>query len=1381
MKKIYRVIVIACALFLPVTMFGQGVSVNTTGASAHASAMLDVSSINAGFLTPRMTQAQREAISNPAQGLLVFQTNGEPGFYYYTGSGWSRITNAADAANYVSGSGTLNYVPKWTPDGVTLGNSSIYDNGTYVGIGTATPTQELTVNGNIQLEGGARYLLFDGGHTYIRNNTAGNYIYFQTSTSTRFGIYGSSYIRSHIRHRFVDGTEASPGIISGTTNRTTTGIYWPADHTLAVSTNATERLRIDENGNVGVGTNLPTAQLHTTGTVRLANYSNGFLQVDASGDVSVGSGSDLFSAGTGLSWSGTTLNSVWTTSGSNIYNNNTAYVGIGTNNPVNTLDVLYEGSQRTARIRNTSNTASAHALFVSTTRTASDAYILNLDANGSSRMYVRSDGNVGIGTTSPSTQLHTTGGVRFQTLAGSGSRIVMADATGVLSASTASSAGLVSGSGTLNYVSKFTPDGVSLGNSQIFDNGTNVGIGTASPAQKLHVNGMVQSGGYRTTAGNTNYYHFTRNTGGAAVYINQADATSPILRLSSGTETANVGVVFTVENNGSTGVGTTTPTGRLHTYVSNAAVTTTTHNLYVQNLATNTTTDGINKYGGYITSNGTFTGSTGTATNNYGLYVSATGGDTNYGIYTVGTQYGIRGETSSNGGRGGYFRNSSTSTGTQYGIQALSSGAGASGTRYGVYGQVTGTGTTAYGVRGSVTGANTTNYGVYGDASNGTTNWAGYFTGNTYVGGNLGVGTTSPGVKIDVAGGAIRTNNQLISTATTGTAPLAVSSTTMVTNLNADLLDGNHASAFALASHTHAASHITSGEFDRARVRRMISADTRASNPNPDTYEPALQADFKTNTTDGLVDGGTYHGVLSYRPYGTGTDYSGGPMHQLGFTQNGNMWIRTSTGTTTWSAWKKMMSASDISGSTNYVAKFTGANSVGNSQIYDNGSSVGVGTTSPGYKLDVSGDIRSTNKIYANANGASYFRGGDDAELWDVNVANTLGIYGVQNSAVATLRLGSGAADISGSGGNIGIGTTSPSYKLHIAGTSYHYLDAQHYSYNALTTNYTNYAYQSNPSGSAAGNYWASFNYHTCSYNGTDYSGGMQGGVKGYAYWGREYTAGVQGWNYCDYGRSSGVHGYNNSGSTWGALGYKNSGSANYGGYFTSYTSGAGFLPNDHATGVGMGSYGGILGSWSRGEVMGMATSGELFALYNDGNVYTEGFSADIVDTDAGRKAAYAVTSTQIKIYTDGKSKISGNEVFVKFDSDFAQMLSKENLPNVTITPIGGWAPVYIKNISTEGFTVANADNASVNLDFTWIAVGKRIDSNNAGLPLDLENERFNQNIRGFMFNENELNNSATPMWWDGTQIRFDALPEKPVDMGKKMEEERKMMPSQNQ
>lgn len=62
-----------------------------------ASAKLDITSTSKGFLIPRMTTVQRSAISSPANGLLVYQTDGVIGFYVNTGSSaspaWLRLNN----------------------------------------------------------------------------------------------------------------------------------------------------------------------------------------------------------------------------------------------------------------------------------------------------------------------------------------------------------------------------------------------------------------------------------------------------------------------------------------------------------------------------------------------------------------------------------------------------------------------------------------------------------------------------------------------------------------------------------------------------------------------------------------------------------------------------------------------------------------------------------------------------------------------------------------------------------------------------------------------------------------------------------------------------------------------------------------------------------------------------------------------------------------------------------------------------------------------------------------------------------------------------------------------------------------------------------------
>ena len=91
-------IIYSCAIAM-VALLGargamaQGVSYNTTGAPADASAMLDVQSTSKGVLVPRMTASQMAAIATPATGLMVFQTDGTAGYYYYSGSAWTMVGN----------------------------------------------------------------------------------------------------------------------------------------------------------------------------------------------------------------------------------------------------------------------------------------------------------------------------------------------------------------------------------------------------------------------------------------------------------------------------------------------------------------------------------------------------------------------------------------------------------------------------------------------------------------------------------------------------------------------------------------------------------------------------------------------------------------------------------------------------------------------------------------------------------------------------------------------------------------------------------------------------------------------------------------------------------------------------------------------------------------------------------------------------------------------------------------------------------------------------------------------------------------------------------------------------------------------------------------
>jgi len=68
------------------------------------SSALTVAASDKGILIPKLTQAQRDAISNPSTALLIFQTDQTPGFYYFDGVEWVGLINTNSTTNNNSGS-----------------------------------------------------------------------------------------------------------------------------------------------------------------------------------------------------------------------------------------------------------------------------------------------------------------------------------------------------------------------------------------------------------------------------------------------------------------------------------------------------------------------------------------------------------------------------------------------------------------------------------------------------------------------------------------------------------------------------------------------------------------------------------------------------------------------------------------------------------------------------------------------------------------------------------------------------------------------------------------------------------------------------------------------------------------------------------------------------------------------------------------------------------------------------------------------------------------------------------------------------------------------------------------------------------------------------
>jgi hypothetical protein len=100
---------------------GQNVAVNSTGAAPHTSAMLDVSSNNKGFLPPRMTWTQIQAIPNPAAGLVVYDT-GLKALRMFDGTAWIVLSAKQESLGDAPGSFSI------TPTGGTgiLGVQDMY-------------------------------------------------------------------------------------------------------------------------------------------------------------------------------------------------------------------------------------------------------------------------------------------------------------------------------------------------------------------------------------------------------------------------------------------------------------------------------------------------------------------------------------------------------------------------------------------------------------------------------------------------------------------------------------------------------------------------------------------------------------------------------------------------------------------------------------------------------------------------------------------------------------------------------------------------------------------------------------------------------------------------------------------------------------------------------------------------------------------------------------------------------------------------------------------------------------------------------------------------------------------------------------------------------
>jgi trimeric autotransporter adhesin len=878
-----------------------------------------------------------------------------------------------------------------------------------VGIGTASPTYKLDVAGNVNVGStSADYSLTSTGQLMLWGNRTGSIGYVNM-----FYAVGS--------------------------NNSTTGDHvW---YTRGNFTSGTERMRILSGGNVGIGTNSPVYKVDVSGDVRatqefISTGNNSWRIVSGNyGTFIRNDGSDFYIMSTNSgdqygNWSTLRPFRFNFTSGTTyigdtaICAQNLGNVGIGTLSPGFKLDVLgtvgitNTGSKKLQFVND--STTNRHIVLYETANNEHQFFGFGINADtlryqvdstnnkhvfyaatsssaSTELMRIQGNGNLGIGTASPAYSLHVSSNI-----ATNGTSIAVENPN----------------TGTLGWAAVAARNSLSTTNG-----GMRMGIlGTGWTNSGIY----QQNGGFlQCDQSNGISVAATSNSGSIRFY---AGGTTEVMRINS---------------NQNVGVGTTAPSAKLH-------------------VVGNTTLDG----GNTIVVQNNQDGGTGR-----GIYMW-TLADTNWGIYmgTPGASKSLAGATAvaGNGGitshairirvgsvstQGFILENSSESllmsVRASDGLTYFAGNATACNAYIGNY-----SGDNTYAQFSHATLSNSS--GSYGLLHNNTgTTFLNCATGQAIrfrenngdmaiiTGGKMGIGTTNPAYTLDVNGVVnIKTGGLKIIEAEntylgmnaggyapslgiikkTGTVPyFAFTSNQGSTNLaNAmyfGMLDGSNLAAVGSCNLTAFMTLANSGNLGIGNSSPTYKLDV--------AHGTSASAVIRVGDTSGgygrLMLGNSSHGIARGASISGATD------------------------------------ANDVSVHTGGAGSITLATAGGEGLRVNASGNVGVGTASPSYKLDVNGVIRVANGILMNQNDDTYIG------ISATNSAPALGLikkfaslpcfaftsnYANSTSGNAmyfSMLSGSNLGGVSAcnlttfmtlnNAGNLGIGTTTPAYKLDVQGT----------------------------------------------------------------------------------------------------------------------------------------------------------------------------------------------------------------------------------------------------------------------------------------------------------------------------------------------------------
>lgn len=450
-------------------------------------------------------------------------------------------------------------------DGLNLGTTG---NATLANILSANNTSNTLISGGNATNAGANYALFGGSHASLANvhrwrsggteiarfDASGNLGIGTTSPSSKLHVSGSGNVEAKIESTNDNailrisadsggtgtGANEDPFLIFQSGGTDVARIYHDNSVNALIFDNndTTERMRIDALGNLGIGTTSPSSKLHVKGgsTTTQSTFSN-FISnstfrsvVNHANEYGLYMGYANATTDTSAIQSGRS-NGTTDELALNPYGGN---VGIGTTSPAYKVHqaVSDSGVNYLGFTNSTTGSAATDGLKVGINE-YEEALIWNHEnsairfaTNNTQRMAILNSGNVGIGTSSPSEKLHVVGNGLF---------------TGGLT---------IGDSAADTFVTK--------GHTHLATLGNNVGIGTTSPSEKLEVNGGADAIVKITGSSTAARLDLATTTHHVFMQVIESDGRFRIYDQTAANE------YLTISNAGNVGIGTSSPSEKLH-------------------------------------------------------------------------------------------------------------------------------------------------------------------------------------------------------------------------------------------------------------------------------------------------------------------------------------------------------------------------------------------------------------------------------------------------------------------------------------------------------------------------------------------------------------------------------------------------------------------------------------------------------------------------------------------------------------------------------------------------------------------------------------------------------------------------------------------------